>query len=94
MSGLPATLYTLQTPASSANSGGAQKTRVNALMWHSQGLTLRLTAVEMGRYLLFPSGANAYSDQVEAWTWPGGSSADLLRQLAQRVSRYSSCGVA
>jgi hypothetical protein len=93
VNGLPATLYTLQTPATSAVSSGAHKTRVDALMWHSQGLTLRLTAVEMGRYLLFPSGANAYSDQVEAWAWPGGSNVELLRQLAQDVSRYSGCGV-
>lgn len=88
---LPAMLYTLQTSATSASSG--TQTRVDALMWHSQDLTLRLTAVEMGRYLLFPSGANAYSDQVEAWTWPGGSNVELLRQLAQHVSRYSGCGV-
>lgn len=89
---LPAMHYTLQTSAPSASSGA--QTRVDALMWHSEGLTLRLTAVEIGRYLLFPSGANANSDQVEAWAWPGGSNTDLLRQLAQHMSRYSGCGVA
>jgi hypothetical protein len=91
VNGLFATLYTLQTSAPSASSGA--QIRIDALMWHFQGLTLRLTAVEMGKYLLFPSGANANSDQVEAWAWPGGSSVELFRQLAQHVSRYSGCGV-
>jgi hypothetical protein len=88
VNGLPAVLYTLETPASASSGGPA--TRIHALMWHDAGLTLRLSTVEIGAYSLFPSDDGGDMDRVEAWA--EGGDAALLSQLAQQVARYTGCG--
>ena len=92
VNGTPTTLYTLETSALGGSTG--TRTRIDALMWRAQGLTLRLTAVETGSYTLFPVGTNAYLDQVDAWAWSGGSDSTLLAQLAGHVTRYTGCDAA
>jgi hypothetical protein len=92
VNGAPAILYTLETSALGGSTG--TRTRIDALMWHAQGLTLRLTAVETGSYTLFPVGPNENSDQVDAWAWPGGSDSALLTQFAGHVTRYTGCDAA
>lgn len=84
ISGHPAAVYHLR---SGTDGVGA---RMTALLWNVDGVWLRLTAMQSGRYTLFPdqSTQDAYMDDVMAW--PEADDAALML-IARSVKRYTGC---